>query len=102
MFVFLSLFIFLFTQRAPGCRGGREKTSAISAPLLSPRESIKKAPAKKQDALHGITLEQILTELVADIGWQDMGEQIRIKCFNEKLELAMLFIFWLFLCKPAK
>ena len=44
---------------------------------------IKKTPAKKQDALHGITLETILTELVADVGWQEMGQQIRIKCFNE-------------------
>lgn len=46
-------------------------------------EKPEKKPIKKQDPLHGITLETILTELVADIGWEDMGLQIRIKCFNE-------------------
>ena len=34
------------------------------------------------DPLHGITLETILTELVAHYGWEEMGRTIRIRCFN--------------------
>jgi uncharacterized protein (DUF2132 family) len=31
--------------------------------------------------LHGITLEKMLTELVEDYGWEQLGEQIAIRCF---------------------
>ncbi len=31
--------------------------------------------------LHGVTLEQILTALVADYGWEKLAKYIRIKCF---------------------
>lgn len=34
------------------------------------------------DPLHGITLEAILNELVAQYGWEEMGRTIRIRCFN--------------------
>jgi uncharacterized protein (DUF2132 family) len=34
------------------------------------------------DPLHGITLERIVTELVAHLGWEDLGQHIRINCFN--------------------
>lgn len=34
------------------------------------------------DPLHGKTLEAILNELVAKLGWQEMGETIPINCFN--------------------
>ncbi len=33
--------------------------------------------------LHGIKLEQIITDLVAQYGWEYMGSIIKIKCFNE-------------------
>eukprot|EP01047_Picozoa_sp_COSAG01_P008073 COSAG01_NODE_313_length_19043_cov_3.917177_12_plen_75_part_00 len=32
--------------------------------------------------LHGITLEQIVTELSDDLGWRALGEQIDIRCFT--------------------
>jgi uncharacterized protein (DUF2132 family) len=32
--------------------------------------------------LHGITLEMILTQLVAHYGWDELGRIIRIRCFN--------------------
>ena len=32
--------------------------------------------------LHAITLEQILTKLVERLGWEEMGKQIDINCFN--------------------
>ena len=32
--------------------------------------------------LHGITLESILTRLVAHYGWEVLGKEIDIKCFT--------------------
>lgn len=40
-----------------------------------------KQPASK-DPLHGLTLEAILTELVAHYGWEELGRRIDIRCFN--------------------
>ena len=44
--------------------------------------------------LHGKTLETILNELVARLGWAEMGYRIRINCFindpNIKSSLAFL------------
>ncbi|MEQ1668465.1 MAG: VF530 family protein [Sulfuriferula sp.] len=34
------------------------------------------------DPLHGVTLEMILTQLVARYGWVEMGQQINIRCFT--------------------
>ncbi|MEZ7985041.1 MAG: VF530 family protein [Pseudomonadales bacterium] len=32
--------------------------------------------------LHGITLEQLLTQLVDHYGWESLGERININCFK--------------------
>lgn len=32
--------------------------------------------------LHSITLEMLLTELVAAYGWDELGQAIDIRCFN--------------------
>lgn len=37
---------------------------------------------KPNDPLHGITLERLLTELVAHHGWAELGRRIDIRCFN--------------------
>lgn len=34
--------------------------------------------------LHGITLEKILIQLVADYGWAELGRMINIRCFNHE------------------
>ena len=34
------------------------------------------------DPLHGKTLESILTELVDHFGWEELGNIIKINCFN--------------------
>jgi len=31
--------------------------------------------------LHGVTLEMILNSLVEDLGWEELAERIRIRCF---------------------
>ncbi|MBM4428392.1 MAG: DUF2132 domain-containing protein [Chloroflexi bacterium] len=38
---------------------------------------------KPNDPLHGITLEMILTTLVEEHGWQELGTRIPIICFTE-------------------
>lgn len=38
---------------------------------------------QKNNPLHGIKLEQILVDLEAYYGWNSLGEQINIRCFNE-------------------
>ena len=32
--------------------------------------------------LHGITLEKLLVQLVDHYGWEELGAQIDIRCFN--------------------
>ena len=34
-----------------------------------------------KDPLHGLTLETILTKLVDEYGWPELGYRIRINCF---------------------
>jgi uncharacterized protein (DUF2132 family) len=38
--------------------------------------------SQPRNPLHGITLETILTELVADYGWDELGRLVNIRCFN--------------------
>ena len=44
--------------------------------------------------LHGITLEAILTELVAKYGWPELGYRIRINCFldNPSIKSSLTFL----------
>jgi uncharacterized protein (DUF2132 family) len=41
-----------------------------------------------KNPLHGITLEQIITELVAHFGWPELGQQVRIRCFTDDPSVA--------------
>lgn len=38
---------------------------------------------QKNNPLHGVTLEQILVDLHAYYGWDQLGEKINIRCFKE-------------------
>ena len=38
--------------------------------------------AASNDPLHGITLEQLLTELVSQFGWEELGRRVPIRCFQ--------------------
>lgn len=35
-----------------------------------------------KDPLHGITLETLLTELVARHGWDGLAQQVDVRCFK--------------------
>jgi uncharacterized protein (DUF2132 family) len=39
---------------------------------------------QSQNILHGITLEMMLIQLVADYGWTELGSIIDIRCFNHE------------------
>lgn len=41
-----------------------------------------------KNPLHGITLEKILTDLVAHFGWPELGQQVRIRCFTDTPSIA--------------
>jgi uncharacterized protein (DUF2132 family) len=47
-----------------------------------------------RDPLHGITLEHILTQLVAQHGWAEMGSRIPIRCFqlNPSIKSSLTFL----------
>jgi uncharacterized protein (DUF2132 family) len=36
-----------------------------------------------RDPLHGLTLETIITALVAHFGWAELGQRIDIRCFTQ-------------------
>jgi uncharacterized protein (DUF2132 family) len=38
--------------------------------------------ARSHDLLHGVTLEKILTELVAQFGWEELGRHVPVRCFR--------------------
>ncbi|MEP6833047.1 MAG: VF530 family protein [Gemmatimonas sp.] len=38
-------------------------------------------PGHDNNPLHGITLEQMLHELVLHVGWERMGKRVKIACF---------------------
>ena len=42
---------------------------------------------QSNDPLHGVKLEQILTELEKKVGWDNMGELLNIRCFINKPRL---------------
>jgi uncharacterized protein (DUF2132 family) len=47
-----------------------------------------------RDPLHGITLESIVKQLVAQHGWAGMGNRIPIRCFqiNPSLKSSLTFL----------
>ena len=44
--------------------------------------------SQANNPLHGITLERMLTELVAAMGWEAMGNAIPIRCFTHDPSIA--------------
>jgi uncharacterized protein (DUF2132 family) len=44
--------------------------------------------AQPKNPLHGLTLERIVTDLVACFGWAGLGRRIDIRCFNHEPSIA--------------
>ena len=51
------------------------------APEPKPEPAPRAAP-QSRNPLHGVTLEAMLTELVAHFGWVELGAQVHIRSFN--------------------
>lgn len=49
---------------------------------------------QKNNPLHGITLEQIVTQLVESYGWEDLAEAVPINCFksNPSVNSSLKFL----------
>lgn len=39
-------------------------------------------PTQPKNPLHGVTLEGLLTELVAHFGWNELGRMFNFRCFQ--------------------
>ncbi len=39
--------------------------------------------SQPNNPLHGLTLETILIQLIDHYGWEQLGQEVRIKCFNQ-------------------
>ena len=45
-------------------------------------------PAQARNPLHGLTLEAIVTALVAHYGWEELGARIPVRCFTSDPSIA--------------
>jgi uncharacterized protein (DUF2132 family) len=41
-----------------------------------------------RNPLHGITLEAIVNDLVASLGWEELGRRIPVRCFTNDPSVA--------------
>ena len=48
---------------------------------------------ESKDPLHGVTLEAILNELVATVGWEKMAARIKIRCFIDEPSVKSSLVF---------
>ena len=48
---------------------------------------------KSNDPLHGVTLERLLTELVEQFGWDELGARIDIRCFRFEPSIKSSLVF---------
>lgn len=49
--------------------------------------------AKSNDPLHGVTLEKLLTDLVAEFGWEELARRIDIRCFRFEPSVKSSLVF---------
>ncbi|MDP3072150.1 MAG: VF530 family protein [Opitutaceae bacterium] len=49
---------------------------------------------KSRDPLHGITLERLLTELVEEFGWRELGDRVPVRCFlfDPTIKSSLVFL----------
>lgn len=50
--------------------------------------------AHPRDPLHGVTLETIVTQLVARHGWEELGRRLPVRCFlnNPSIKSSLTFL----------
>jgi uncharacterized protein (DUF2132 family) len=50
-------------------------------------------PPASRDPLHGVTLERLLTELVADLGWPGLADHVDVRCFRFDPSIKSSLVF---------
>jgi uncharacterized protein (DUF2132 family) len=67
-----------------------EATAREDRAMSAPRPP----PAQLRNPLHGLTLETIVTDLVAHYGWTALGERIPVRCFqsNPSIKSSLAFL----------
>jgi hypothetical protein len=61
-------------------------TASAQVPGLEPAvqpDKLKPDKLQPNNPLHGVTLEMIVTTLVANYGWEKLGKMFRIRCFTK-------------------
>lgn len=60
------------------------------------QKPLPEVPQRQQtnNPLHGITLKQIVTELVEKLGWKEMNRRVRVNCFysNPSIKSSLTFL----------
>ena len=56
--------------------------------MSSPPRPPDPSPAQPRNPLHGLTLEALVTALVAHYGWEALGERIPVRCFTHDPSIA--------------
>lgn len=72
---------------APAEKGGEPAQYSTENPTASEAAKPSSFPipvTQRKNPLHGITLEQMLTELVAEVGWEHMAQRVNVKCFTNE------------------
>ncbi len=57
-------------------------------------DKINSTNEQPNNPLHGITLSVILERLVAEYGWEELGERVKIRCFitNPSVNSSLKFL----------
>lgn len=63
-------------------------TTLSSTPDTEPEQPTAEPPKQRNNPLHGITLETIVTALVAHFGWDELAERIPVRCFSNDPSIA--------------
>ena len=61
--------------------------------LMTEHETDQTPRPQPKNPLHGITLETVVTTLVAKLGWEEMNKQIPLQCFFNKPSIKSSLIF---------
>ncbi|MFT7116452.1 MAG: hypothetical protein ACI9I0_001664 [Rhodoferax sp.] len=76
----------LLEQTRGPCHSKLGQNHCMQAP---PSFSTPPSPFRQQhNPLHGLTLETIVTALVAHYGWAGLGERIPVRCFTSDPSIA--------------
>ncbi|NMM06268.1 VF530 family protein [Polaromonas sp.] len=65
-----------------------ESAGPPAAAPAAPKSDQPVQPVQPGNALHGVTLEAIVTALAAHYGWEELGQRIAIRCFVSEPSVA--------------